>query len=129
MLGSLMSCSLEALVIDNDMLGSINRTIRGIEVDEETLSVEVIKEAVHGAGHYLGSQQTLDLMQRDYLYPTIGDRESPDNWLDAGGKDQLQVAQEHVHTLLKQHPTHLQPDRDKAIRDRFPIVLERPGVD
>lgn len=129
MLGSLMSCSLEALVIDNDMLGSINRTVRGIEVNDETLSVDVIKEVVHGPGHYLGSQQTLDLMQRDYLYPTIGDRDSPDNWMDAGAKDQLQVAREHVQTLLKQHPTHLQPDREKAIRDRFPIVLERPGVD
>jgi len=88
MLGSLMSCSLEAMVIDNDMLGAINRTVRGIEVNEETLSVDVIKEVVHGAGHFLGSQQTLELMQREYIYPILGDRESPDNWMDAGGKDQ-----------------------------------------
>ena len=31
MLGSLLGCSLEALVIDNDMMGSINRTVRGID--------------------------------------------------------------------------------------------------
>ena len=129
MLGSLMSCSLEALVIDNDMLGSINRTVRGIEVNEETLSVDTIKEVVHGAGHFLGSQQTLDLMQREYIYPMIGDRESPDNWKDAGGKDQLEVAQERVQTLLERHPTHVPADRDKAIRDKLPIVLERPGID
>ena len=129
MLGSLMSCSLEALVIDNDMLGSINRTVRGIEVNEETLSVDTIKEVVHGAGHFLGSQQTLDLMQREYIYPMIGDRESPDNWKDAGGKDQLQVAQERVETILERHPTHVPADRDKAIRDKLPIVLERPGIE
>ena len=32
---SLLGCSLEALVIDNDMMGSINRTIRGIDIDAD----------------------------------------------------------------------------------------------
>ena len=126
MLGSLLGCSLEALVIDNDMLGSINRTVRGIEVSEESLSVEVIKEVVHGPGHFLGSQQTLDLMQREYIYPEIGDRDTPDNWLDAGGRDALQVAHTYVKDLLKRHrPSHVPAANEQAIRDHFPIVFER----
>ena len=32
MLGSLLICSPEMLVIDNDLLGAANRTVRGIEV-------------------------------------------------------------------------------------------------
>jgi len=31
-----------SLLIDNDMLGSINRNVRGIEVNDETLSLDVI---------------------------------------------------------------------------------------
>ena len=48
------------MVIDNDMIGNIQRIIRGIEVTDETLSVDVINEAVHGVGHYLGNEQTLE---------------------------------------------------------------------
>jgi len=126
MLGSLLACSLEALVIDNDMLGSINRTVRGIEVNEESLSLEVIREVVHGPGHFLGSAQTLDLMQKEYLYPEIGDRDTPDNWLDAGGKDALQVAHAYAQGILREHhPGHLTPDREQAIGERFGVKLHR----
>ena len=34
MLASLLACSLETLVIDNDLLGAVTRTIRGIEIDD-----------------------------------------------------------------------------------------------
>lgn len=125
MLASLLACSLEALVIDNDMLGSINRTVRGIEVDDETLSTSVIQDVVNGAGHFLGSQQTLELMQREYIYPEIGDRETPDNWLDAGGKDALQVAHERQKELLASHwPDHVPADVDAKVRDRFGITVK-----
>jgi len=41
--GSLMGCCFESMVIDNDMLGAINRTVRGIEVNDETLSLEAMR--------------------------------------------------------------------------------------
>ena len=124
MLASLLSCSLEALVIDNDMLGAINRTVRGIEVNEETLSVDLIAEVIAGPGHFLGSPQTLELMQREYIYPVIGDRDTPDNWLDAGGKDARACAHEHVQKVLAEHhPSHVSGDVDARIRAAFPIRL------
>ena len=126
MLGSILSCSLEALVIDNDMLGSINRTVRGIEVTEETLSVDLIKEVVHGPGHFLGSPQTLDLMQKEYIYPVIGDRDTPDDWLEAGGKKAEQVAHEYAKEVLSNHfPSHVNASRDEAVRERFGIIVNR----
>ncbi|MEM7140108.1 MAG: trimethylamine methyltransferase family protein [Actinomycetota bacterium] len=125
MLGSLLSCSFEALVIDNDMLGAINRTVRGIEVNEETLSTAVIAEVIDGPGHFLGSAQTLDLMQKEYIYPEIGDRDTPDNWVDAGGKSALDVAHETaMDVLAKYHPSHIPDDRDAAVRERWPIAFE-----
>ncbi len=48
---SLLGFCLESLLIDNDMLGSINRNVRGIEVNDETLSVEVIRNVcIDGPG-------------------------------------------------------------------------------
>jgi len=126
MLGSLLACSLEALVIDNDMMGSINRTVRGIEVTPETLSVDVISDVIAGPGHFLGHEQTLSLMQTEYIYPVIGDRETPDNWVDAGARDARQVAHDHVvDTLARHHPDHISPEVDAAIRDRWPIRFDR----
>jgi len=126
MLGSLLACSLESLVIDNDMLGSINRTVRGIEVNEETLSAEVIADVIAGPGHFLGSAQTLELMQKEYIYPEIGDRDTPDNWIAAGGRSSAEVAHERALDILaKHHPTHVPGDRDDAVRERWRIGIER----
>lgn len=130
MLASIMAGSHEALVIDNDMLGSINRTVRGIEIDEETLSVDVIESVVRGAGHFLGHPQTLAMMQTEYTYPVVGDRLSPDDWTDAGARAAHEVAHDYVtRTLAEYHPTHLPAAVDDRIRAAFPIQLPRPGAD
>ncbi len=124
MLGSLLACSLEALVIDNDMLGAINRTVRGIEVTDGTMSADVIGEVVNGAGHFLGSSQTLELMEKEYIYPLIGDRLSPDDWRDAGARDATDRAHDYVRATLAEHyPSHVDPSIDASIRERFPIKL------
>jgi len=126
MLASLLGCSLEALVIDNDMLGAIMRTVRGVEVTPETLSIDVIRDVVDGPGHFLGHAQTLSIMQSEYTYPQVGDRLSPDDWVDAGAKAVHEAAHEYVANVLTEHrPDHLDPDIDAAIRERFDIRLER----
>ena len=124
MLASIMAASHEALVIDNDMLGAINRTVRGIEITSETLSTDVIQAVVRGEGHFLGHPQTLSMMQTEYAYPLVGDRLSPDDWKDAGATAAHDRAHAWVSETLASHvPTHLAPDTDQQIRDRFPIQL------
>jgi trimethylamine--corrinoid protein Co-methyltransferase len=87
MLGSLMALSLESMVIDNDMLGAVLRTVRGIEVNEETLSYQVMEQVVHGEGHFLRTDQTLGLMRTEYEYPELADRSTPGEWEAAGSPD------------------------------------------
>lgn len=128
MLASIMAASHEALVIDNDMLGAINRTVRGIEITPESLSTDVIESVVRGEGHFLGHEQTLSMMQTEYTYPLIGDRLSPDDWMDAGATSASDRAHRWVtDTLDNYHPTHLSPEVDAKIREAFPIYLERPS--
>ncbi|MBT6372266.1 MAG: methyltransferase, partial [Acidimicrobiaceae bacterium] len=124
MLASLLACSYEALVIDNDMLGAVNRTVRGIEVTPDTLSMETIKSVIFGAGHFLGQDQTLSLMQSEYIYPEVGDRLSPADWFDAGATSVDERARIRVHEILGSHfPSHVSPDLDARVRDRFDIRL------
>ena len=51
MMASLMGCSYESLVIDNEMLGMVMRAVRGIEVNDDTLSYSEI-ETIQGEGHF-----------------------------------------------------------------------------
>ena len=56
------------------------RITRGIEVNEETLSFDTIRDVcLGGEGHYLGSDQTLRVMQSEYIYPDFSDRSSPNS--------------------------------------------------
>jgi trimethylamine--corrinoid protein Co-methyltransferase len=129
MLGSLMALSLEAMVIDNDMLGAVLRTVRGIEVNEETLSYDVIGQVVNGEGHFLRTDQTLKLMRTEYEYPALADRRTPGEWELAGSKDIREMAGERVKAILAAHyPEYIEPAIDEKIRENFPILLPREAM-
>ena len=124
MLASIMGFSHEAAVIDNDMLGAISRTVRGIEITPETMSVEAMREVIFGPGHFLGQPQTLAIMQSEYVYPQVGDRLSQDDWVDAGGLIARDRAHDYVVRTLETHyPDHVSTENDAAIRAAFPIAL------
>lgn len=131
MQASLLGCCLESYVIDNDMLGAINRTIRGIEVNDISLSVDTIRDVcIGGPNHFLGHDQTMALMQRDYVYPEVGDRLSPKEWNEKGRPDLLETARARVAEILSgPRPSHLSPELDQAIRAKFPVRLSSSRED
>ena len=88
-------------------------------------SYEVLEEAVFGAGHFLGHPQTLELMQSEYLYPQVADRETPGTWEEMGSKSLYEQAHERVKEMLSSHyPQYIDPAADARIRERFPIRLD-----
>lgn len=125
MYGSLLGCSLESFVLDNDMIGSVLRATRGFEVNEETLSLETIRDVcIGGPGHFLGHRQTLGRMQSDYFYPAFADRRTPQEWASDPDKDLLARARARTAELLaRPAPRHIPPQVDREIRARFPIHL------
>jgi trimethylamine--corrinoid protein Co-methyltransferase len=134
MMGSLMGLSFESLVIDNDMLGTVLRTVRGIEVNEETLSYHVIESVVRGEGHFLREEQTLKLMRTEYEYPELADRLALNQWQETGSPDIRTQAGERVKQILSSHyPSYIAPEVDAKIRERFkielPLSVMTPGDD
>jgi trimethylamine--corrinoid protein Co-methyltransferase len=127
---SLLGYSLESIIIDNDIIGATQRTIRAIDVDDASLSFETIREVcLQGPGHYLGSDQTLQLMQSAYLYPVIGDRKSPNEWTEQGALDITQRAEKKVREILATHfPDHVPEAVDARIREQFPVKLPREAM-
>ncbi len=127
MYASLLGFSLEGLILDNDMLGQCLRCVRGIEVTDDNLDIERIKAVcIGGPGHYLGSDQTLSMMQTEYFYPDMSDRSSPKEWLELGKPDLIKNAIAKKYEILSM-PTKaaLSPEIDEAVRARFPIRLPK----
>ena len=124
MLASLLGCSIEAMIIDDEMLSSLRRVAQGIDVNPASLSVEVIKEAVLGDGHFLGAEQTLQLMETGFVYPTHADRASPAVWAESGSTDIWERARRHAEILLSRNKAvKINADTDKRIREQYNILL------
>ena len=125
MMASLLGVSFEAFVADNEMLATVQRLMRGIEVNSDTLAFDTIKETVFGQGHFLGGNHTISAMQRDYYYPKLGNRETPTVWKESGGKNMEQQAKEEAKVILKNHkPNYINPKVDSIIRKKFNILLK-----
>ncbi|UCG24657.1 MAG: trimethylamine methyltransferase family protein [Chloroflexota bacterium] len=124
MLESMLTVAYEQFVIDDDINGSIMRMVRGIEVTEETLSVDVIEEVCRGEGHFLGTQQSLEFMNSEYYYPHTGDRQRRADWEADGSLDMREQARRKARLILNNHePAPISPETDAAIRKRFDILL------
>ena len=98
--------SMEMAVICDDILGNILRIVRGVEVSDETLAVDVIKE-VGPEGNFLGHKHTLRHIRDELHIPSIFDRNPEAAWAKAGSKPIHQVAKEKAQKILKEH--HPQP--------------------
>ena len=122
---SLLGFCHESLILGDDVIGQALRCVKGIEVTEETLALEAMREVcLGGPGHYLGVGDTLARMETDYVYPAFGDRTSPKEWAEKGKPDLIARARARKEELLAQ-PVRaaLDPATEKRIRDRFPIRL------
>ena len=130
MYSSLLSACLESLLLDNDLLGACMRMVKGVTVNEETLGFDEIKDVcLNNKGHYLGSDQTISVMQTEYIYPEFYNRLSPSQWSDAGKPEALDVAIKKKNHILSTHfPKHISNEVDDKIRDEFPIFLSKQSM-
>lgn len=122
---SLLGFCLEALILGDDLIDEALRCVRGIEVTEDMVSVDVIRTTcLEWPSHYLGSDQTLALMQTEYIYPALGDRTSPKEWEELSKPDLLQKAIVRKTEILSHSSTaRFEPAIASVIRDRFWIDL------
>jgi trimethylamine--corrinoid protein Co-methyltransferase len=125
---SLLGFCHESLILGDDLLGQALRCVRGIEVDDDTLSLAAMREVcLGGPGHYLGHASTLGRMQTDYIYPALGDRTSPKEWVERDRPDLVGKATARKLEILAQPSrASFDPRADAAIRAAFRIHL--PGM-
>ena len=121
---SLLGFCLESLVLGDDLLGQVQRCVRGIDVTEDSVSLETMRSVcLDGPGHYLGDPQTLSLMQTEYIYPAVADRTSPKEWAEIGKPDLIQKAIERKNRILSEAGPLFDFATDQAIREKFKIYF------
>ncbi len=120
---SLLGFCLESLVLGDDMLGQVQRCVRGIDVSEDNLAIETMRQVcLEGPGHYLGHSQTLEVMQTEYIYPAVADRTSPKEWVEIGRPDLILKAIERKNRILSEAAhSVIDPEIDAEIRKAFKI--------
>ncbi len=126
---SLLGFCHESLILGDDLIGQALRSVRGIEVNDDTLAVEEIRKTCLGEdgstapGHYLGTEQTLELMQTEYLYPAVSDRTSPKEWEENDKPDLLAKATEKKYRILAHPAIGFDAQLDADLRSEFAIHL------
>lgn len=122
---SLLGFCMESLVLGDDLLGQVLRCVRGIEVTEDSVSLDAMRSVcLDGPGHYLGHPETLGLMQTEYVYPAVADRTSPKEWAEIGKPDLIAKAIERKNRILSgSRAPHVDPAVDVEIRKRFNIYF------
>src|SRR3546814_20929711 len=92
--------------------------LKGIEVTEDSLSLDVIDDVCKGPGHFLGHAQTLALMNSEYLYPGLLDRDSRDEWERKGARDIREAARERARKVLAENWPEVIPGALEAANRR-----------
>ena len=100
MLDFLLAQSPEKLVIDADMIGMVQRLLRGVAVPTETLATDFFEQA-GPEGRFLELEDTRRLFRSEQFLPSkVIDRNARRAWLDAGGLDAFGRARLRVDELL-----------------------------
>jgi len=100
--GTLDSSMMEShalLMLDDEICGAALRMARGIEVNDESLALDLIKK-VGFSGSYLAARETSRLYRKEHFIPTLFAREPYDTWEKEGSKLAIERARERALAIL-----------------------------
>jgi len=114
-LGAAAGGSFEKLVIDNEIIGAIKRILKGIDVNESTLALDVI-DAVGPGGHFLAQKHTREHLKNERWFSKISYKSNVEQWK----KERIDVwkrAREEAVEILRIHqPEPLEKDKAQKIK-------------
>ncbi len=117
-----LTASYEKLVIDNEIIGRCLRVLRGIEVNDDTIALDLMLDVGPG-GDYLGEEHTIRYMRKEFFESTVSSQEHRDAWERNGERDTVTRAGGIAKELLNSHtPPPIETNIEKQIRNRFPAI-------
>ena len=105
------------LVMCAEIISYVKRLMRGFELDDTHIGLDVIRQVGPG-GEFLSSDQTMKFFRQEHWTPYRCNRDSLADWTRKGKKDWGRMATEKAREILKTHqPAALHPDVRKALKE------------
>jgi trimethylamine--corrinoid protein Co-methyltransferase len=126
--GSLDNCLISCyamLVMDDEISSVIRHTLKGSEVSEDTLAIDVIEEIVENNEAFLGHKHTRKHLRAGALWtPPIGDRATYDNWAINKMKVEDKARQKAKELLASHQVVPISPEADAEIDEILKKALK-----
>jgi trimethylamine--corrinoid protein Co-methyltransferase len=116
-----LGTSLPMLLMQHEIIGFIERILRGIEFSDETLGLDVIR-SVGGEGNYLAEEHTFNHFRTELWFPELLDRHYWEGWLNLEHQDMMSRCRAAKDRLLAEHepvpmPEDVRKDVDALLAD------------
>ena len=108
----------EMIVFADEVIAMVKRYMRGFEIDDEHLAMDVIRKVGPG-GHFLSEKHTLDHFMKEHWRPSLFNRENLPNWIKKGKKTVDQKLIEKAIEVLEKHKPKPLAREIKAELDRI----------
>jgi len=115
-----LTVSYEKLVMDNEILGMCQRVLRGIEVNDDTLALDVILQKGPGRD-YMAEEHTVRHMREEFFVPALANRQTREQFEE--GEDAVSRARRFVESVRREPPTdRLDEHIRRQVLSRFPEI-------
>lgn len=114
-LENLMTISMEKTIIDDEVIARVRRILDGLRIDEETFSMDLIKEVKHG-GSYLMHKSTLKNFKAGWQ-PSISDWNSYEVWQKSQYPDIEKRAEVRAKEIIENATPLLDPSVAKSLQE------------
>jgi trimethylamine--corrinoid protein Co-methyltransferase len=110
--------SFEQVVITDEIIAMVKRYLKGIDVDSNTLALDII-EKVGPGGNFLSEEHTFKNFRSQMFIPRLIDRNVYANWKNAGAKSLEARVNERVKEILSTYKPEQIPDSKLAAIDDY----------
>ncbi len=104
-----MACSVEQLVLGNDIIGMARRFMRGLDFSSDQLARDLLYQTGPG-GEFLSQPHTMQHFKNELWRPTIFTRKPINAWRQDGEKDTCRRVGEKIRHILETHKPQALPD-------------------
>lgn len=120
-----------ALLMGNEVAGWVRHVVKGIEVNEETIPLDLMVELGPAplGGNYLGAPHTLKRYREALWQPSkVTNRLGRDAWIELGEPSIRERTTAVADKILATYEPDLPESRQQALRDLVAEIVDREGV-
>ncbi len=119
--------SLAQVVIDYELCMSLRHILKGLEVNDETIQIDLIKEVGIG-GSFLAEEETVKHMRKTLYFPELFDRRAVGDWM-VEKRGMLDHAKDKVQKILREDhkPQYLSEEQVSELEKITTFAQEKLG--